>query len=64
MGCSKEAIALKNVVFPQPEGPIKETNSPLLISKETSFKAITSSSAVSKTRFNFSAEIIAFDMKT
>ena len=63
VGFSKEAIALKKVVFPHPDGPINETNSPSSIFKETSFKATTSSSAVSKIKFNFSAEIMAFFIK-
>ena len=35
--CSRPAIILKSVVFPQPEGPNKVMNSPALISKLKEF---------------------------
>ena len=39
----------KVVVFPQPDGPSSEKNSPALTSSETSLTAVTGPSAVSKT---------------
>src|SRR5688572_10660248 len=50
VGCSRSAITRRNVVLPQPEGPMKETNSPLLISRLTSVRATTSPSRVEKVR--------------
>jgi hypothetical protein len=41
-GCSKPASRRRVVVFPQPDGPSMEKNSPRRISKETSFTAFTS----------------------
>ena len=40
----------RNVVLPQPDGPMNETNSPLLISSVTSESALTGPSLVAKVR--------------
>ena len=37
---SKPAMARKKVVFPQPEGPRKQTSSPLYTSRETLSNAV------------------------
>src|SRR5688572_19481274 len=50
VGCSRSAMTRRNVVLPQPEGPMKETNSPLAISRLTSVRATTSPSRVEKVR--------------
>ena len=39
VGESKQPIIFIRVVFPEPDGPIIEINSPLLIEKLTPFKA-------------------------
>jgi len=46
----------KNVVLPQPEGPMNETNSPLWISRLTSLSALTGPSLVAKVRLSPCAE--------
>src|SRR5271166_5111714 len=48
VGCSRSAIRRSSVVFPHPEGPMKETNSPSAIGKFTLESASTLPSAVSK----------------
>src|SRR5690606_24040238 len=48
VGCSRSAMTRRNVVLPQPEGPMNETNSPLLMSRLTSESATTSPSLVAK----------------
>src|ERR1700730_18420637 len=48
VGCSISAIRRSSVVFPQPDGPMKETNSPSAICKFTREIASTLPSAVSK----------------
>ena len=50
VGSSKAAKALKNVVFPQPDGPIKLTKSPLLIVRLTSLSACTGPSFVANVK--------------
>jgi hypothetical protein len=35
VGCSRSAMTRRNVVLPQPDGPMKETNSPLPIVRST-----------------------------
>ena len=57
VGFSKAATTRKKVVFPQPEGPINDTNSPFFTLSETSFKAVTGPSPVWKTRFTDFAQI-------
>src|SRR5580698_4179246 len=47
VGCCKSAITRSIVVLPQPDGPMKETNSPLAICKLTFDSASTLPSAVS-----------------
>ena len=37
---SRPAMARSSVVLPQPEGPRKQTSSPLAMSSETSFSAV------------------------
>src|SRR5665213_475433 len=56
VGCSRSAITRKNVVLPQPDGPMNETNSPLLISSVTSESALTGPSLVVKVRESPCAE--------
>src|SRR5580658_3531540 len=48
VGVSRSATARKSVVLPQPDGPMKETNSPRAILRSTLLKAATGPSAVSK----------------
>ena len=57
VGVSKAAIARRKVVFPQPLGPMKLTNSPWPMLRFTSFNACTGPSAVWKTRFSPFASI-------
>src|ERR1700722_17315997 len=47
VGCCKSAITRSIVVLPQPDGPMKETNSPSAICRSTLDKASTRPSAVS-----------------
>ena len=47
LGCSRSAISRSSVVFPQPDGPMKETNSPSAIARFTPDSAATSPSAAS-----------------
>ena len=49
-------MVLRNVVLPQPDGPMNETNSPFSISRLTSDSATTSPSPVEKVRPRFLAE--------
>ncbi len=48
VGVSRSATARKSVVLPQPEGPIKETNSPCATFRLTWLNASTGPSRVSK----------------
>ena len=48
VGFSRSATARRSVVLPQPDGPMKETNSPRLILRLTLLSACTGPSAVSK----------------
>src|SRR5579872_5274681 len=48
VGCCKSAITRNIVVLPQPDGPIKETNSPSATCRSTLESASTWPSAVSK----------------
>src|SRR5258705_2037274 len=41
VGCSMPPMMLSSVLLPQPEGPRRQTNSPLRISSETSSSACT-----------------------
>jgi uncharacterized RmlC-like cupin family protein len=50
VGASRAATQRSKVVLPQPEGPMKLTNSPRATESVTSFSAWTGPSAVSKTR--------------
>ena len=56
VGFSNPSIIRNNVVFPQPDGPTKEMNSPVSIVRLISFNAVTSSlpSPDSKTFDTFS----------
>src|SRR5437588_7089568 len=54
-GCCKSAITRNIVVLPQPDGPMKETNSPSAICRLTLESASTRPSAVSKVREMFCA---------
>src|SRR5438445_13649118 len=49
-GCCRSAITRNIVVLPQPDGPMKETNSPSVICRLTFESASTRPSAVSKLR--------------
>ena len=62
VGCSRSAIVRKNVVLPQPEGPMKLTNSPLLMVSDTSFNACTGPSLVVNVSDRFDAEITGDDV--
>src|SRR6266851_1837390 len=48
VGCSKPAIMRSSVDFPQPEAPIRQTNSPCGIVRSTGASASTSSSSTAK----------------
>ncbi len=48
VGFSRSATARRSVVLPQPDGPMKETNSPRATIKLTLLSACTGPSAVSK----------------
>src|SRR6202171_3684757 len=48
VGCSKPAIMRSNVDFPQPEAPIRQTNSPCGIVRSTDASASTSSASAAK----------------
>jgi hypothetical protein len=48
VGISRSATARSSVVLPQPDGPMKETNSPRATLRSTLRKAATGPSAVSK----------------
>src|SRR5919112_6191443 len=50
VGVSRAATQRRKVVLPQPEGPMKLTNSPFATESETSLSACTGPSAVWKTR--------------
>src|ERR1700737_1823334 len=54
-GCWRSAITRNIVVLPQPDGPIKETNSPSAICRLTSESASTRPSAVSNVSEMFCA---------
>src|SRR5690348_4673121 len=56
VGFSKSAMTRRNVVLPQPDGPMKETNSPLATSRLISASALTGPSLVSKVRLSRRAE--------
>src|SRR3954470_24138745 len=56
VGCSRSAMTRSSVVLPQPDGPMKETNSPCPISRLTSLSATTSPSLVWKVRPRCCAE--------
>src|SRR5271168_4437664 len=58
VGLSRSATARSNVVLPQPEGPMNETNSPRPIFRSTPLSACTGPSLVSK-RSDTSAMSIA-----
>jgi hypothetical protein len=57
VGLSRSAITRRKVVLPQPDGPMKETNSPLWMSRLTSDSACTGPSLVWKVRSRFWAEM-------
>ena len=59
VGFSRSAITRRNVVLPQPDGPMKETNSPLRIVRSTSDSALTGPSLVWKVRLSLLAETTA-----
>jgi hypothetical protein len=48
VGCEKPAMALSRVDLPQPDGPSRQMNSPLAISRLMSFRAMTSAPPVVK----------------
>src|SRR5580692_5300827 len=48
VGASRSAIARSSVVLPQPDGPIKETNSPRSTARSMPLSACTGPSAVTK----------------
>src|ERR1700761_6174577 len=48
LGCCRSAITRSIVVLPQPEGPMKDTNSPSATARSTCDSASTRPSAVSK----------------
>src|SRR5262249_58261 len=48
LGRSRSAMTRNSVVLPQPDGPMKETNSPAAIARSTLLSASTLPSAVSK----------------
>ena len=48
VGRTRSAIARSSVVLPQPDGPIRETNSPLCTRRSTLLSAVTGASAVWK----------------
>src|SRR5262249_10622473 len=56
VGASRSAMARRKVVLPQPEGPMKETNSPFSMVRFTSERAWTGPSPVAKVRLRCSAE--------
>src|ERR1700761_902757 len=48
LGCCRSAITRSMVVLPQPDGPMKDTNSPSATARSTCDSASTRPSAVSK----------------
>ena len=56
VGFSRSAMTRRNVVLPQPDGPMKDTNSPLRMVRSTSDSALTGPSLVWKVSPSFSAE--------
>src|SRR6185436_17878342 len=56
VGCSRSAMTRRKVVLPQPDGPMKETNSPFAMSRVTFDNARTSPSLVLKVRLRLLAE--------
>src|SRR3954469_19943303 len=59
VGRSRSAITRSSVVLPQPDGPIRETKSPSLMSRSMSSSATTGPSAVAKVSDNRRTSITA-----